>query len=101
MAVVASVIDAASAGSTSVAACRASAATGSGSVVVAAGRASESSAAPCEPPLAAVAVLAAARDSLDDRRLVGTAASVLSTLAGARGAWWAPPCEHEGERVRP
>jgi hypothetical protein len=42
------------------------------------------SAAPCEPPLAADAVLAAARDALDDHRLVGTTASVLSTLVGAR-----------------
>jgi hypothetical protein len=54
-------------------------------MVVAAGRGSESSAAPCEPPLATVAVLAAARGALNERRLVGTAASVLSTLAGARG----------------
>jgi hypothetical protein len=30
-------------------------------------------------------VLAAARDTLDERRLVGTDASDLSTLAGARG----------------
>jgi hypothetical protein len=30
-------------------------------------------------------VLAAARDALDERRFVGTAASVLSTLAGTRG----------------
>jgi hypothetical protein len=30
-------------------------------------------------------VLAAARDALDERRLVGTTASVLSTLADARG----------------
>jgi hypothetical protein len=43
------------------------------------------SAALCEPPLAADTVLAAARDALDERRLVGTAVSVLSTLAGARG----------------
>jgi hypothetical protein len=39
----------------------------------------------CEPPLAAAAMLAAARDALDERRLVGTGVSVLSTLAGARG----------------
>jgi hypothetical protein len=91
--VVATVIDAAGCGSTSAAgccvsataaACCASAATGSGSLVIAAGRGSESSAAPREPPLTAVAVLAAARDALDERRLVGTAVSVLSTLAGAR-----------------
>jgi hypothetical protein len=35
--------------------------------------------------LAAVVMLAAARDSLDERRLVGTAATDLSTIAGARG----------------
>jgi hypothetical protein len=39
----------------------------------------------CEPPLAADVVLAAARDTLNERRLVGTAVSVLSTLVGARG----------------
>jgi hypothetical protein len=39
----------------------------------------------CEQPLAADAVLADARDALDERRLMGTTASVLSTLAGARG----------------
>jgi hypothetical protein len=54
-------------------------------VVVATGCGSVASAALCEPPLAGDAVLAAARDALDERRLVGTAASVLSTLAGARG----------------
>jgi hypothetical protein len=93
-AVATTVIDAAGCGSTSVAgccgsataaACCTSAATSSGSVVVTTGRGSESSTAPREPPLAAVAVLAAARDALDERRLVGTAASVLSILAGARG----------------
>jgi hypothetical protein len=50
-----------------------------------AGRGSVASAALCEPPLAAVAVLTAARAALDERRLVGTTASVLSTLAGAIG----------------
>jgi hypothetical protein len=93
-AVVATVIDAACCGSTPVVGCCgsetavaycASAATGSSSVVVAAGRGSESSATPREPPLAAVAVLAAARDALNERRLVGTVVSVLSTMAGARG----------------
>jgi hypothetical protein len=92
--VVATVVDAAGCGSTSAAgccgsttaaACDGSAATGSGSVVVAADRGSKSLAAPREPSLTAVAVIAAARDALDERRLVGTAASVLSTLAGARG----------------
>jgi hypothetical protein len=38
------------------------------------------------PSLAAVAVLLAARGALDERRLVGAAASDLNTLAGARGA---------------
>jgi hypothetical protein len=37
------------------------------------------------PSLAVVAVLPAARGALDERRLVGTAASDLNTLAGARG----------------
>jgi hypothetical protein len=36
--------------------------------------------------LAAVAVIPAARGALDERRLVGTAASDLNTLAGAKGA---------------
>jgi hypothetical protein len=36
--------------------------------------------------LVAAAVLSATRDALDERRLVGTAVSDLSTLAGARGA---------------
>jgi hypothetical protein len=93
MAVVAAVTDAACCGSTAVASCHgsttaaccASAATRSGSVVVIAGCGSATSAAPRDSPLAAVAVLAAARDALDERRLVGTAASDLSTLAGARG----------------
>jgi hypothetical protein len=43
------------------------------------------SAALCEPPLAADAALAAAHDALNERRLVGTTTSTLSTLAGARG----------------
>jgi hypothetical protein len=93
-AVVAAVVDAGGGGSTTgaaccgsaaVAACCASAATGSGSVVVTAGRGFVSLAALCEPPLATVAMLAAAREALDERHLVGTAVSVLSTLAGARG----------------
>jgi hypothetical protein len=54
-------------------------------VVIAAGRGSVASAALCESPLAAVTVLKAARSALDERRLVGTAVSILSTLAGARG----------------
>jgi hypothetical protein len=88
-------------GSALVAACCASAATRGGSVVVAAGCGSEASAALRKSPLAAVVVLAAARDALDERHLVGTVASDLSTLAGARGARWAPPCEHEDEKVKP
>jgi hypothetical protein len=60
-------------------------ATGSGSVVVAVDRGSVALAALCEPPLAAVTTLTAAREALDERRLVGTAVSVLNTLAGARG----------------
>jgi hypothetical protein len=93
-AVVAAVTDSACCGSTVIASCRgsatvtaccASAATRGGSVVVTAGCVSETSAAPRESPLTAVTVLAAARDALDERHLVGTAASDLSTLAGARG----------------
>jgi hypothetical protein len=57
----------------------------SGSVASTACCGSESAVAPWEPSLAAVAVLPAARDALDERRLVGTATSDLSTLAGARG----------------
>jgi hypothetical protein len=49
------------------------------------------------PSLAAVAVLPAARGALDECRLVGTAASDLNTLAGARGALWVPPCERENK----
>jgi hypothetical protein len=88
-------------GSATVAACCTYAATRSGSEVIAAGCGSVTSAAPRESPLPTAAVLAAARDALDERRLVGTAASDLSTLTDARGALWAPPCEHEGEKVRP
>jgi hypothetical protein len=88
-------------GSATVAACCASAAIRSGSVVVAAGCGSETSATQHEFPLAAVVVLAVAHDALDERHLVGTAASDLSTLAGARGAQWAPPCEREDDKVKP
>jgi hypothetical protein len=45
----------------------------------------EGPAASREPPLAAVVAPTAARDALDERRLVGTTASVLNTLADARG----------------
>jgi hypothetical protein len=54
-------------------------------MVIAAGRGPEGPAAPREPPLAAVTAPMATRDALDERRLVGTTASVLNTLAGARG----------------
>jgi hypothetical protein len=54
-------------------------------VVLTAGRGSEGPAVSREPLLAVVTVLAAARDALDERRLMGTTASVLSTLAGAGG----------------
>jgi hypothetical protein len=37
------------------------------------------------PSLSIVAALPAARGALDERRLVGTAASDLNTVAGARG----------------
>jgi hypothetical protein len=65
-----------------------------GSAIVAAHSSSASITARCDstaaaavrgPSLAAIAVLPAARDALDERRLVGTAASDLNTLAGARG----------------
>jgi hypothetical protein len=81
-------------GSTSAAGCcgfataaayRTSATAGCGTVAVATGCGSVASAALCEPPLAADAALAATCDALDERRLVGTTASILSTLAGARG----------------
>jgi hypothetical protein len=42
-------------------------------------------AAPCGASLVAAAALPAARGALDERRLVGTAASDLSTLADVRG----------------
>jgi hypothetical protein len=89
-------------GSATVAVCRYSAAITvcSGSVVVAACCGSEAVAAPHEPSLAAVATLPAARDALDERCLVGTVASNLNTLAGARGARWAPPCEREDRKVK-
>jgi hypothetical protein len=89
-------------GSATIAACCVSAAVTarSGSVAATTCCGSEAAAAPREPSLAAVVVLPTARDALDERRLVGTTASHLSTLAGARGARWAPPCEHEDEKVK-
>jgi hypothetical protein len=92
--VVAAVVDTAGCGSTTGAACCGSAAaaaccattaTNGGSVVVTAGRGPVAPAALCEPPLVAAATIEAAREALDERRLVGTAVSVLSTLEGARG----------------
>jgi hypothetical protein len=72
-------------GSAAVAACCASATATNccGSVVATAS--CGPAAAPREPSLTAVAVLTTARDALDERYLVGTTASDLSTLAGARG----------------
>jgi hypothetical protein len=58
----------------------------------------DAAAAPREPSLTTVAVLPAARDALDERRLVGATASALSTLAGARGARWAPSSERESKK---
>jgi hypothetical protein len=52
------------------------------------------------PSLATVVVLPAARVALDECRLVGTVASDLNTLAGVRGARWAPPCKHEDEKIK-
>jgi hypothetical protein len=74
-------------GSATVAACCASTATADChcSVIVTASCGPATTAAPRESSLAAVIMLAVARDALDERRLVGTAASDLSTLAGARG----------------
>jgi hypothetical protein len=90
-------------GSATVAAYCASAAitTRSSSVAVVACCGSEAAATPREPSLAAVAMLPAARDTLDEHRLVGTTASDLNTMAGARGARWAPPCERESKKVKP
>jgi hypothetical protein len=74
-------------GSATVATCCASttAADCRDSVVVAAYCGPATAAAPHESSLATVVVLTVARDALDERRLVGTAASDLSTLAGVRG----------------
>jgi hypothetical protein len=86
-------------GSATVAACYAST-TATGyrySVVVAACCSPTTAAAPRESSLAAVVVLEVARDALDKSRLIGMAASDLSTLAGARGARWVlygPPWAH-------
>jgi hypothetical protein len=70
-----------------------------GSVVVVACCGPAATTALCGAPLAAAA-LSAACDALDERRLVGTAVSDLSTLAGTRGARWTPPCERKKEKVK-
>jgi hypothetical protein len=89
-------------GSATVATCCVSTAVAarSGSTAATACCISEAAAVPREPSLAAVAVLPATHDTLDERRLVGTDASDLSTLAGARGARWVPPCEREDKEVK-
>jgi hypothetical protein len=87
-------------GSATTAARCASAAAGNGTVI-ATGCGSVASAVLCEPPLAADTALVAARDALDERRLVGTTASILSTLQAREEARWAPPCEHEDKKLRP
>jgi hypothetical protein len=89
-------------GSTTGATCCASTAAADcrGSVVVATCCGPTTAAAPRESSLAAAVVPAVARDALDEGRLVGTAASDLSTLAGARGPRWAPPYEREDKKVR-
>jgi hypothetical protein len=65
------------------------------------GRGLKASAAPCDPPLAAVAVLASARGALDERHLVGIDASALSTLAGARGGTVGATLRTRKRTVRP
>jgi hypothetical protein len=64
---------------------RASATIGCGPVGIATGQDLEASAAPCETLLAATAAPAPACDALNERHLVGTDTSALSTFAGARG----------------
>jgi hypothetical protein len=54
----------------------------------------------CVPSPVTVATLPVARGALDERRLVGTAASDLNTLAGARGAQSVPPCEREDGKIK-
>jgi hypothetical protein len=55
----------------------------SGSVAVTTCCDSVAAVVPREPLLSAIAVLPAARDALDERRLLGTAVSDLNTLADA------------------
>jgi hypothetical protein len=82
--------------SAAVAACCASAAVvvRCGSAAVAACCGSTATATLRGASLAAAAAPSVPCDALDERRLVGTAASDLNTLAGARGARSASPCEH-------
>jgi hypothetical protein len=82
--------------STAVVVCDASAAVTvcCGYVAVAACCGSAATAALRGASLTAAVTPSVPRDALDERRLVGTATSDLSTLAGAREAWSASPCEH-------
>jgi hypothetical protein len=50
--------------------------------------------------LVATAALPVTLGTLDERRLIGTATSDLSTLAGARGAQSASPCERKGRKIK-
>jgi hypothetical protein len=93
MVVTAAVVVAAYCGSMAVAAC-------CGSVAVATCCDSVAVAALNGAPLVKAAALPVAGGALDERRLVGTAASDLSTLAGARGARSASPCEHKGGKIK-
>jgi hypothetical protein len=52
-------------------------------------------------PLIAATASSVPHDVLDERRLVGTAASDLNTLAGARGARSVSPCEHKDKKANP
>jgi hypothetical protein len=87
MALVAVMTVAACRGPPAVAACCGSAAGAarSGSIAITTCCDSEVATALRGPSLADVVVLPATRDALDELRLVGTAASDLNTLAGARG----------------
>jgi hypothetical protein len=88
-------------GSAAVAACCGSTAIAvrSGSVAVTACCDSAAAAVPHEPSLAAVAVLPAARDALDEHRLVGTAASDLNTLQGQGGHDGRDPANEKTRRL--
>jgi hypothetical protein len=65
-----------------------------------AGRGLEASAAPCELSPAAAAVLAPTRGALDERRRVGTDASALNTLAGARGGTVGTTLHKHKQKIR-